>query len=79
MVLGKGFPAFPAHLRMRPVSRGNSLRVLITTAPHILLLPAGLAPRAAPRTQVSQEGLSTGSHGGGWRDPGPGAIFLRFG
>ena len=22
----KGFPAFPAHLRMRPVSRGNSRR-----------------------------------------------------
>ena len=23
-VVWKGFPAFPAHLRMRPVSRGNS-------------------------------------------------------
>ena len=25
-VVWKGFPAFPAHLRMRPVSRGNSSR-----------------------------------------------------
>ena len=25
-VVWKGFPAFPAHLRMRPVSRGNSRR-----------------------------------------------------
>ena len=28
-VVWKGFPAFPAHLRMRPVSRGNSRRVCL--------------------------------------------------
>ena len=27
--IGKGFPTFPAHLRMRPVSRGNSRRSLV--------------------------------------------------
>ena len=26
---GKGFPTFPAHLRMRPVSRGNSRRSVV--------------------------------------------------
>ena len=31
-VVWKGFPAFPAHLRMRPVSRGNSRRSLVVGA-----------------------------------------------
>ena len=42
-VVWKGFPAFPAHLRMRPVSRGNSRR------------PRGVRPRleGKPRTPLS--------------------------
>ena len=31
-VVWKGFPAFPAHLRMRPVSRRNSRRSLVGCA-----------------------------------------------
>ena len=33
-VVWKGFPAFPAHLRMRPVSRGNSRRATWVGGPR---------------------------------------------
>ena len=51
-VVWKGFPAFPAHLRMRPVARGNSRRA--TWAQGTKKVQGGLAraastPAPAPR------------------------------
>ena len=46
-VVWKGFPAFPAHLRMRPVSRGNSRRATWGQASSCLRKGTPLASRVA--------------------------------
>ena len=56
-VVWKGFPAFPAHLRMRPASRGNSRRAT-WVVPH--------AESQAPRRAVcGTRGSLRTMHGGG--------------
>ena len=50
----KGFPAFPAHLRMRPVSRGNSRRA--TWVPQYGRLPCPLITARVCSTHVHRVG-----------------------
>ena len=45
----KGFPAFPAHLRMRPVSRGNSRRATCSVF-------LGFSGGSAPKESACNEG-----------------------
>ena len=53
-VVQKGFPAFPVHLRMRPVSQGNSRRATWV----------GLLPEVGPEDQGTYSCVATHpSHG----------------
>ena len=59
-VVWKGFPAFPAHLRMRPASRGNWRRATWGAGVLILTLPArwgGVGCVACWPTKKRKQGL----------------------